>query len=84
MENAMKSRDMDAIRTIVRSSKTPPIPKRKLGPSKKQKADQDRPMTQEERNAVRFEAINANFDWSNDEWAITWLPEERRPMSPRR
>jgi hypothetical protein len=31
-------------------------------------------MTQEERNAVRWKAINADFDWSNDEWAKEWLP----------
>jgi hypothetical protein len=34
----------------------------------------DRPMTQAERNALQFEAIKAEFDWSNDEWATTWLP----------
>ncbi|MEY9593680.1 hypothetical protein ABIA06_005971 [Bradyrhizobium yuanmingense] len=34
----------------------------------------NRPMTQEERDALQFEAIKAEFDWSNDEWAATWLP----------
>jgi hypothetical protein len=31
-------------------------------------------MTQEERDALQFEAIKAEFDWSNDDWAATWLP----------
>jgi hypothetical protein len=32
--------------------------------------------TQEERDAMRFQAIKANFDWSNEEWASTWPPED--------
>jgi hypothetical protein len=30
--------------------------------------------TQEERDALRFKAIKAKFDWTNDDWATTWLP----------
>jgi hypothetical protein len=33
-----------------------------------------RSMTQTERDALQFEAIKAEFGWSNDEWAATWLP----------
>jgi hypothetical protein len=47
----------------------PVIPRRK-----RRKKPSDRPMTQEERDALQFEAIKAEFDWSNDEWAATWLP----------
>jgi hypothetical protein len=32
------------------------------------------PATQEERDALRFEAIKADFNWTNDDWGTTWLP----------
>src|SRR6266571_8629569 len=32
------------------------------------------PATQEQRDAQRFKAIKAKFNWTNDEWASTWLP----------
>src|ERR1700683_422844 len=32
------------------------------------------PATQAERDALEIVAIKAEFDWSNDEWAETWLP----------
>jgi hypothetical protein len=41
---------------------------------KRRKKPGDRPMTQQERDALQFEAIKAEFDWRNDEWAATWLP----------
>jgi hypothetical protein len=37
--------------------------------------------TQEERDAMRFQAIKANFDWSNEEWASTWLPWVRSSVA---
>jgi hypothetical protein len=43
-------------------------------PRKKRKKAIKQPMTQQERDALQFEAIRAEFDWSNDEWAATWLP----------
>jgi hypothetical protein len=30
--------------------------------------------TQAERDAIQFEAIKAEFNWQNDEWAATFLP----------
>jgi hypothetical protein len=54
----------------VPSGELPPIaPKRRS-----RKSTKDRPATQEQRDAVRLEAIRAEFDWTNEEWAITWLP----------
>jgi hypothetical protein len=51
---------------------------------KRRKRPSDRPMTQEERNALNFEAIKAEFDWSNDEWAEMWLPWVRIAARRRR
>ena len=48
--------------------------KRKITTSKKARR---RPATQKERDALQFEAIKANFDWTNDDWASTWLPHVR-------
>src|ERR1700680_1067203 len=31
----------------------------------------------DERTALRFEAIKVNFDWTNEDWALTWLPPVR-------
>jgi hypothetical protein len=41
---------------------------------RRKKKPDNRPMTQEERDALQFEAIKAEFDWSNDDWAAMWLP----------
>jgi len=30
--------------------------------------------TQEQRDAMRFKRIKARFDWTNEDWANTWLP----------
>jgi hypothetical protein len=48
-----------------------PVPSRRR---KRQRKPNDRPMTQEERDALEFEAIKVEFNWSNDEWAALWLP----------
>jgi hypothetical protein len=41
---------------------------------KRRKRTNGPPATPEERAAINFEAIKAEFDWSNDEWAAMWLP----------
>jgi hypothetical protein len=41
---------------------------------KRPKKSNKRVMTQEARDAMQFNAIKAEFDWSNDDWASTWLP----------
>ena len=38
---------------------------------KELKENKKYPMTQEERDAVRFEAVKGEFNWTNDERAIT-------------
>lgn len=48
---------------------TLPVSKRK-----KRNGTKKQPATQAERDAVRFAAIKAEFDWTNEEWAETWLP----------
>jgi hypothetical protein len=69
----MVSHDKNLIRRTADTLDLPPIPRRKLGKRKKKSAN-DRPMTKEERDALRFEAIKVDFDWRNEEWATTWLP----------
>jgi hypothetical protein len=44
-----------------------PIPKRK-------RCKTDQPMTQEERDALTWEAVKVEFNWSNEDWAAMWLP----------
>jgi hypothetical protein len=51
-----KVADLELIRTTARTADLPPMPKQKLGPRKKRNA-KDRPMTQVERDAVRWKAI---------------------------
>lgn len=38
---------------------------------------EDRPATNEERAAVKFEAIDISFDWTNEDWALSHLPTVR-------
>src|SRR5258705_4276115 len=40
-----------------------------------------RPATQEERNAMTFAPINAEFDWTNEDWALTHLPVVRLALA---
>lgn len=35
------------------------------------------PATQAERDALIWPAIDAKFDWPNDEWALRYLPQVR-------
>jgi len=42
-----------------------PVPRRKR---------RKRPMTQAERDALQWGASEVEFDWTNDDWAETWLP----------
>jgi hypothetical protein len=67
----MSGEDKASIRTTVQSLDLPPITKRRLGRRRKKP---DRPVTQAELDAIRFVAIKSDFDWSNEDWAKTWLP----------
>jgi hypothetical protein len=69
----MASKQAAVICRGLKYNDVPPITKRKLGP-RPTKNGKDRPMTQDERNAVRFEAVHCDFNWSNEDWAATWLP----------
>ncbi len=55
-------------------SKIPDSQALPVGQSKRRKKRATQAATQEERDAIRFAAIKARFDWSNEEWAETWLP----------
>jgi hypothetical protein len=74
-----KQTDLQVIRTTPQTCDVPPIPRLKLGP-RKRKA-KGRPLTQTERDALRFEAIKVDFDWSNEDWAVAWLPWVRLAIS---
>ena len=50
------------------ASEALPITRRRCRRSRKD------PATQAERDAIQWKAIKAEFNWSNDEWAETWLP----------
>jgi hypothetical protein len=74
-----KTADLQVIRTTPQTNELPPIPRLKLGP-RKRKA-KDRPLTQAERDALRFKAILVDFDWTNEDWGNAWLPWIRLAVS---
>lgn len=36
-----------------------------------------KPATAEERTALEFERVKARFDWTNEDWALAYLPSVR-------
>jgi hypothetical protein len=45
--------------------------------SKRSRSRKGPPATQEQRNAIAFGAMDVEFNWSNEEWALTFLPRIR-------